>query len=90
MTVDRLFDVPRYQLAHFPKADAIASKEKGQWRPYSTQELIDLSEQLALGLLALGVLPGDTVAICSGNRSEWCLVDQALSLIHISEPTRPH
>ncbi|MBK7087089.1 MAG: long-chain fatty acid--CoA ligase [Flavobacteriales bacterium] len=78
MTVDRLFDVPRYQLAHFPKADAIASKEKGQWRPYSTQELIDLSEQLALGLLALGVLPGDTVAICSGNRSEWCLVDQAI------------
>ena len=28
--------------------------------------------------MALGVGPGDRVAIASGNRSEWCLVDQAV------------
>ncbi len=78
MPIERLFDIPRHQLVNYPKADAIATKENGQWRPYSTQELIDISERLALGLMALGVAPGHKVAICSGNRSEWALVDQAI------------
>ena len=78
MTIDRLFDIPRHQLANYPKADAICTKENGEWRPYSTQELIDISERMALGLMALGVAPGHKVAICSGNRSEWALVDQAI------------
>ncbi|MCB9169793.1 MAG: long-chain fatty acid--CoA ligase [Flavobacteriales bacterium] len=75
---ERLFDLPRYQLARYPRPDAIATKEDGQWRPYSTQELVDLSERIAYGLMALGVGPGDKVAIASGNRSEWVLVDQAI------------
>ena len=78
MTIERLFDIPRHQLASYPKADAICTKENGEWRPYSTQELIDISERIALGLMALGVAPGHKVAICSGNRSEWALVDQAI------------
>ncbi|MBK9147793.1 MAG: long-chain fatty acid--CoA ligase [Flavobacteriales bacterium] len=78
MPIERLFDIPRHQLANHPKADAIATKENGQWRPYSTHELLDISERLALGLMALGVAPGHKVAICSGNRSEWALVDQAI------------
>ena len=78
MQVSRLFDILPYQLAHYPKSDAIATKEGSSWRAYSTQELLDVTERLALGLMALGVAPGHKVAICSGNRSEW-----ALSLIHI-------
>ncbi|MBK9177063.1 MAG: long-chain fatty acid--CoA ligase [Flavobacteriales bacterium] len=78
MTIARLFDIPKHQLASYPKADAIATKEGGEWRPYSTQELIDISERMALGLMELGVAPGHKVAICSGNRSEWALVDQAI------------
>jgi long-chain acyl-CoA synthetase len=78
MPIERLFDIPGHQLASYPKADAIATKEDGEWRPYSTQEIIDISERLALGLMALGVQPGHKVAICSGNRSEWALVDQAI------------
>ncbi|HRH37510.1 MAG TPA: AMP-dependent synthetase/ligase [Flavobacteriales bacterium] len=78
MQADRLFDIPAYQLAHFPKSDAITTKESGSWRAYSTQQVLDISEQLALGLIALGVKVGDKVALCSGNRSEWPLVDQAI------------
>ncbi len=78
MQVTRLFDIPPYQLAHFPKSDAIATKEGGTWRAYDTQEILDVSQRLALGLMALGVKPGDKVAIGSGNRSEWTLVDQAI------------
>lgn len=78
MPIERLFDIPGHQLANYPKPDALATKENGEWRKYSTQELLDISERLALGLMALGVKPGNKVAICSGNRSEWALVDQAI------------
>ncbi len=78
MEPKRLHDIPGYQLARYPKETAIATKEGGQWRSYSTQELIDTAERIALGLMQLGVAPGDKVAIASGNRSEWCLVDQAI------------
>jgi len=78
MEITRLFDVPEFQLAHFPKDIAIASKVDGQWKGHSTRELIDTAERVALGLMKLGIGPGDKVAIASGNRSEWCLVDQAI------------
>ena len=78
MAVTRLFDILEHQLAHTPKVDCIATKEGGKWRPYSTQEVLDTSERLAMGLLALGIRAGDKVALASTNRSEWCLLDQAL------------
>ena len=78
MEIKRLHDVPEYQLAKYPKNIAIATKEGGAWKGYSTRELIDTAERIALGLMKLGVGPGDKVAIASGNRSEWCLVDQAI------------
>ncbi len=78
MPITRLFDILDHQLANTPKADSIATKENGEWRTYSTAEVLETSELLALGLLLLGIKPGDRVAMASGNRSEWCLVDQAL------------
>jgi long-chain acyl-CoA synthetase len=78
MEPTRLHDIPEYQLAKYPKAIAIASKVNGAWKGHSTQELITTAEKVALGLMRLGVKPGDKVAIASGNRNEWCIVDQAL------------
>jgi len=78
MQVHRLFEIPEHQLAHGAKRESIATKENGSWKAYSTQELVDLSDRLARGLMALGIGPGDRVAIASGNRSEWCLLDQAI------------
>jgi len=78
METKRLFDIPEHQLAHYPRETAIATKEGGAWRGYSTRELIATAERIALGLMKLGIGPGDKVAIASGNRSEWCLVDQAV------------
>ena len=88
--VERLFDLPRHQLANYPRPDAITTKEGGIWRPYSTEELVGLSERIAYGLMALGVGPGDKVAIASGNRSEWVLVDQAvLQIGAVTVPVYP-
>lgn len=90
MQVERLFDIADHQLAHFPQPVCVASQEEGTLRSYSTQEFITISEQLALGLMALGILPGDRVAMASGNRSEWAIVDQALLRIGaINVPVYP-
>jgi long-chain acyl-CoA synthetase len=78
MEPTRLHDIPEYQLAEHPKSIAIASKVDGAWKGLSTQELITSADRLALGLMRLGVKPGDKVALASGNRSEWCVVDQAI------------
>ncbi|MBV6406373.1 MAG: long-chain fatty acid--CoA ligase [Flavobacteriales bacterium] len=74
----RLFDLLDKQLAEFPQQTCISTKENGAWRNYSTAETVETAEKLAMGLMALGIRPGDKVAIGSGNRSEWCIVDQAL------------
>lgn len=90
MNAQRLFDIPVHQLKHYPKAVAIATKEDGRWRGYGTQELIAIAEHTALGLLKLGIGPGDKVAIASTNRSEWCIVDQAiLQLGAVTVPIYP-
>jgi long-chain acyl-CoA synthetase len=78
MAYERLHELLDTQLAQFPQDTCIATKENGEWRRYSTREVVDTSERIALGLIALGVKPGDRVVIASPNRSEWCLVDQAI------------
>lgn len=78
MQVTRLFDIADLQLAGFPQPVCVESLAEGRMRSYSTREFIDTAEQVALGLLDLGIRPGDKVAIASGNRSEWALVDQAI------------
>lgn len=75
MSFTRLIDIPEYQLNNFPQEDAIASKVDGEWKKYSTQQCIDIINEISLGLLKLGINPGDTVALISPNRPEWNLMD---------------
>ncbi len=53
------------------------AKRDGEWHPLSYQELADRIHDLSLGLLELGVNPGDRVAILSENRPEWAIADYA-------------
>lgn len=78
MHVTRLFDIADLQLAEFPQPVCVESLEDGKMRSYSTKEFVEISEQLALGLMDLGIRPGDKVALTSGNRAEWAIVDQAV------------
>src|SRR5512134_1849404 len=43
----------------------------------SYQEVADQVQDLSVGLLELGVRPGDRVAILSENRPEWAIADYA-------------
>lgn len=71
----RLFDILPYQLAKNPQEDALAGKVKGQWKRYSTQEVIDVADKVSLGLLAMGVEKDDKIGLISTNRPEWNFVD---------------
>ena len=56
---------------------AFRAKRVGQWTELSYQQLADRVQDLSLGLLELGVAPGDRVAILSENRPEWAIADYA-------------
>jgi long-chain acyl-CoA synthetase len=52
-----------------------------QWREVSWDEAARTVDELAHGLLALGVRKGDTFAILASTKLEWALFDFALGLV---------
>lgn len=71
--------------------DAVAQQAAGpaylvheggdEWRPVSWAEAAQAVDELAHGLLALGIRKGDAFAILASTRLEWVLFDFALGLI---------
>jgi long-chain acyl-CoA synthetase len=90
MEPTRLFELLDRQLALFPKADALACKENGQWKTYSTREFKEYADLVSYGLLASGLQPGDKIGLISNNRPEWNFIDQGtLQTGIISVPVYP-
>ncbi|TND09074.1 MAG: AMP-forming long-chain acyl-CoA synthetase [Bacteroidetes bacterium] len=76
MDVKRLFDIlPNYQEKFGNKPDALAGKVKGVWVKYSLSQCIEYANNIAYGLLHLGLQKGDRVIIMSNNRPEWNFID---------------
>jgi long-chain acyl-CoA synthetase len=69
------------------KADALNHRENGGWVHISAATFVERVQHIALGLAALGIRPGDRIALLSENRPEWSIVDLAiLSLGAINVP----
>ena len=85
----RVFDLlPIYD--QLQKSDLFCLKRNGEWRKYSSEETLETIQDVALGLLALKIKPGDKIAIISGNRPEWNFIDFAIQLIGaVSVPMYP-
>jgi long-chain acyl-CoA synthetase len=68
-------------VAREPKGPAYLVQEGNQWRAVSWQEAAQAVDEIAHGLLALGVRKGDAFGILASTRLEWVLFDFALGLI---------
>ena len=53
-------------------------KTGGAWRDVSWTEVGDEVREVALGLIALGRQPGESVGVLSQSRSEWVRADFAI------------
>ena len=60
------------------KPDRMMFKKDGAWKFLSTGEFEASVRQLSLGFQALGLKPGDKVALLSENRPEWVMTDLAV------------
>jgi len=77
----RLFDVPYYQLKNFPNENMFVTKTNGNWVGVHTKSFLDQAMMISRGLIALGVEPGDMVAMASSNRIEWNIFDIAIQQV---------
>lgn len=60
---------------------ALREKEYGIWNPYSWRHYYETARAVALGLLSLGLKPGDRVAIAAENTPEWFYADLGVQMI---------
>jgi long-chain acyl-CoA synthetase len=63
------------------RSPAYLVKDGDDWREVSWTEAATAVEELANGLLALGIRKGDAFAILASTRLEWALFDFALGLV---------
>src|SRR5690606_10980189 len=67
----------RDRAQRIPDRVALREKDRGIWQEVTWAQYHDLIQDVAHGLVALGVEPGDRVAIHSENRREWLYSDLA-------------
>ncbi|HWX44421.1 MAG TPA: AMP-binding protein [Solirubrobacteraceae bacterium] len=65
--------------AAFPGHVAVRHKQSGAWQDVTYTELEEIVREIALGLVDLGIEPGDRVCILAGTRPEWTYVDMAIT-----------
>ncbi|MFT6845246.1 MAG: long-chain acyl-CoA synthetase, partial [Flavobacteriales bacterium] len=76
--VTRIFDIPAYQQQHYPQPSMLASKLQSEWVRTSTESFVQQVNQASRGLLNMGVVSGDKIAMISNNRYEWNIMDMAI------------
>ena len=63
---------------NWPDAVGLKRRTIGRWTPVTWREFAAEVREIAAGLIAAGVQPGDRVALMSRTRFEWTLVDYAI------------
>jgi len=74
----RASSVPRMfidRVTATPAAEAFRYPENGGWTSVTWQQVGDRVDLIAAGLISLGINPEERVALASGTRYEWVVVD---------------
>jgi long-chain acyl-CoA synthetase len=84
-------DVLAGMLNRTPCSAALSWREAGYWRRMPTEELARDVRRCALGLVRLGVKPGDSVGLLAPSSPTWLITDLAImSIGAISVPLFPN
>jgi long-chain acyl-CoA synthetase len=70
--------IPRAAAEH-PDRPAVRFKRDGAWQDVSYGELGEIVQEIALGLIDLGIEPGERVCILANTRPEWSYADMAIT-----------
>jgi long-chain acyl-CoA synthetase len=68
-------------VASFGEQVAIRHKQDGAWLDVRYAELGEIVGEFALGLIDLGIQPGERVCILAGTRPEWTYADLAITAV---------
>ncbi|MFI5005436.1 MAG: AMP-dependent synthetase/ligase [Solirubrobacterales bacterium] len=66
-------------VAAFADRVAVRHKREGAWQDVTYAELGEIVSEIALGLIDVGIEPGERVCILAGTRPEWTYVDMAIT-----------
>ncbi len=78
----RLFDLLDNYKENYPNLKvALAGKNTGSWVTYSPDEYKEYANNISYALMALGIVPGDKVAVIATNRPEWNMLDMGIMQI---------
>src|SRR4051794_39383011 len=64
----------------FPDRVAVRHRAGGVWQDVTFAELATIATEIALGLIAVGIEPGDRVALMAETRPEWTYCQLAITL----------
>ena len=78
ITLPRLL---RKRARSHPDRLALREKEHGVWKRYSWVHYHERPRQVALGLLSLGLRPGDRIAVAGEDTPEWFYADLGAQMI---------
>ncbi len=73
-TISEVFE---RQVAKYGARTFLRDKQGKAWQDHSWNAIGEAASRLRAGLKAMGIGPGDTIAILSDNCPEWVIVDQA-------------
>ena len=82
--VNRIFDILERYNEQYKSACMVAGKKDGVWVEYSSEKFLAHVNNLSKALIAKGVKKGDRIALMSGNRPEWNIVDYACNQLGVA------
>jgi long-chain acyl-CoA synthetase len=72
---DTIADLPGAAARRYPDQPAQRFHSDGAWQDVTFGELLEISTEIGLGLIDLGVQPGDRVSVLADTRPEWVQVE---------------
>ncbi len=76
-TIPQMFLSTCRRFAGVSNKVAYAQRKGGEWVYHTHDQLLDSVAGVALGLLRMGLVPGDRIGIVSENRTEWAICNYA-------------